>query len=190
MMKKLLVLMLVLGMASMANAVLQISVHNNPPGGETWDPMNPQDSLITIGPSGTLMLDIWTTTPIYLGEGEGYFLLGVATADGTLTGGVSKYPTDNEVVYYSGMGTAYLPAGEAGDLVGIATFRGAGNPITGIIVDEILFHCEKAGDGAINLYSTDWVTPTLIDSVIIHQIPEPATICLLGLGGLLLRRRK
>jgi hypothetical protein len=190
MMKKLLIFVLVLGMASMASAVLQISVHNVPPGGETWDPMNPADSEITIGPSQWLMIDIWTTTPIYLGHGEGYFLLGIATTKGTLTGGVSKYPTDNEVVYYSGMGTDYLPAGEAGDLVGIATFRGAGNPITGIIVDEILFHCEKAGDGAINLYSTDWVTPTLIDSVIIHQIPEPATICLLGLGGLLLRRRK
>jgi hypothetical protein len=28
------------------------------------------------------------------------------------------------------------------------------------------------------------------DTIIVHQIPEPTTMLLLGLGGLLLRRRK
>ena len=31
---------------------------------------------------------------------------------------------------------------------------------------------------------------TIVDSLIIHQIPEPATLLLLGLGGLLLRKKK
>jgi len=30
----------------------------------------------------------------------------------------------------------------------------------------------------------------VMDSQIIHQIPEPITLALLGLGGLFLRRRK
>lgn len=187
-MKKLLVLMLVLGLASFASAALQLSVHTNPPGGETWDPMNPEDSEITISPSQTLLIDIWTDSPIYSGVGEGYFLLGVSVTKGVLSGGESLYPDD--VQYYSGLGTDYLPAGEAGDLVAIGTFRTSASPITGTIVNTILFHCESEFDGVINLYETDWVTPTLIDSVVIHQIPEPATIALLGLGGLLLRRRK
>jgi hypothetical protein len=33
-------------------------------------------------------------------------------------------------------------------------------------------------------------TGVIEDTLTIHQIPEPTTIALLGLGGLLLRRRK
>jgi hypothetical protein len=191
MMKKLvLMLILVLGMASLANAQLQISVHNNPPGGETWDPMNPADSEITIAPSQYLMIDIWTTTEIYSGAGEGYFLLGIVPTKGTLTGGVSLWPTETGVVYYSGYGTSYLPTGEVGDLATVGTFLPQGGGITGTVFDQIIFHCEGPGDAVLHLYSTDWVTPTLIDSVVIHQVPEPTTIALLGFGGLLLRRRK
>jgi hypothetical protein len=133
------------------------------------------------------MLDIWTTTEISSGVGEGYFLLGVLPAKGTLTGGVSLWPLETGVQYYSGLGTSYLPVGEVGDLITVATFT----PITGVVFDQIMFHCESLGDAVINLYSTDWTTPTLIDSVVIHQVvPEPVTIALLGLGGLFLRRRK
>ena len=182
-MKKLLVLMLVFGMASLANAELQISV-----GGD----LNPADSEIWAAPSQMLNLGVWTTTPIYSGVGEGYFLLGVNPLHGSLSGGVSKYPTDNEVVYYSGMGTGFLPPEEVGDLGGIATFRSASNPITGIIVDSIIFHCERLGDAVVHLYEVpeDFSTTTLVDTVIIHQVPEPMTMALLGLGGLFLRRRK
>ena len=49
-------------------------------------------------------------------------------------------------------------------------------------------HCEGIGDVIIEAY--DWRTEELVDTLIIHQIPEPATIALLGLGGLLLRRKK
>lgn len=186
-MKKLCVLMLVLGLASLANAQLQISVHNNPAGGENWDPMNPEASQITLLPGQTLLLDIWTTTDIYSGVGEGYFVLGVLPSSGTLAGGNSLYPDDAQ--YYSGLGNDYLPNGEQGDLLAIGTFRTETSPITGTLVNQILFTCAGVGDAVINLYETDWTTPTLLDSVTIHQIPEPMTITLLGLGGLLLRRR-
>jgi hypothetical protein len=40
-----------------------------------------------------------------------------------------------------------------------------------------------------------WATPDgafweLADTVVIHQIPEPVTMALLGLGGVLLSRRR
>jgi hypothetical protein len=55
MMKKLLVLMLVLGMTSMANAVLQISVNGD---------KNPTDSEYTINQGGELILGVWTDATI------------------------------------------------------------------------------------------------------------------------------
>jgi hypothetical protein len=36
----------------------------------------------------------------------------------------------------------------------------------------------------------DYGYANVIDIVTIHQVPEPASMLLLGLGGLLLRRRK
>ena len=54
-MKKLLVICLVLGMASVAGATLQISVNGNP---------EPIDSEITIFPSDEIVLDVWTDSDI------------------------------------------------------------------------------------------------------------------------------
>jgi len=197
-MKKFLVLMLVLGMASLASAAptsLQISVHYDPPGGEPWDPDNPLESEIWLLVSETIILDIWTTTEIYTQCGlEGYFVLGVDPAYGTLSGGITVEPWNAETsiaLYGDGSGDTYLPPPEQGILGAISTFLPQGSGVTGTVFNGIEFHCEAEGDAVINLYVTDWTTPTLIDSVIIHQgIPEPMTIALLGLGGLFLRRRR
>ena len=187
-MKKLLIFMLVLGMASLVNALptsLQISVNGVD---------EPVDSDIWLLPTETIELDIWTTAEIYSEGGlEGYFALGVDPAYGTLTGGVSLYPSEAGTVYYSGSGGSYLPSPEAGDFGTIGSMQPSGSGMTGVIFDSIIFHCEAAGDAIINLYTVDFAaTPvySLIDSVIIHQIPEPMTVLLLGLGGLFLRRRK
>jgi hypothetical protein len=56
--------------------------------------------------------------------------------------------------------------------------------------DHVLVLVLAVGEGTtkLNLYESDGVT--LLDQRAIAVIPEPATIALLGLGGLLLRRRK
>jgi hypothetical protein len=87
-----------------------------------------------------------------------------------------------------------IPEGENGIWGLISLLATSGSAPAGIYFDDILFHCEAQGDVVVKLYTVDpyFIAATLVDSVIIHQvpIPEPMTVALLGLGGLFLRRRK
>ena len=178
-MKKLLILVMVLGVASMANATLQISVAGD---------QNPVDSEITVLPSEETTLDIWTDADIVQGVGEGYYFLTADPLKATVSGGVSLWAGD--VIHYGTGASAYV-AGE-GPWGGIALVNASLIPAGSTLVDEILFHCESEEDAVVDLYfTTDFATFNLVDSVTIHQmIPEPMTMALLGLGGLFLRRRK
>ena len=69
------------------------------------------------------------------------------------------------------------------------TYLGTGiaNPLA-----TIDFHSDVPGDITLNLYfynNTDWIGYNCV-GMTIHEIPEPITLVFLGLGGLLLRRRK
>jgi hypothetical protein len=197
MMKKFLIFMLVLGMASVATATLQISVDGE---------YEPHDSTIYLDPTGVLapatcILDIWNDANIVpSGAGEGNWLLMCDTALGTITNGVAVAYGDVTLMgplSASESGVTGMPEGYDGEygailLVGVTTVI----PVGTKLFDEILFTCMGQGDVLITLeritdggeYPAD--PAVLYDSVTIHQIPEPATIALLGLGGLLLRRRK
>jgi hypothetical protein len=183
MMKKLLIFMLVLGMASLASAMtLNISV-----GGV----IDPPESTIVLIQSQTIMLDIHSSGFV---PGEDVYIGLVADiAQGTMAGGVCEIPPapdlSSVIGKFSELG--WMPLGETMDGIygGIFSMNAAG---AGLYFDEITFHCEAPGDAVVKLFtSPDNEVWTLVDAVIIHQlIPEPATIALLGLGGLLLRRRK
>jgi len=198
MMKKLLVLMMVLGMASMASATLQLSVNGD---------LDPVDSEYTIAPSEELILDIWTNAPIANLTGT-YYILAANTALAHINNmsGVAVIiapdtVADSGMTILSGLspvadlgwGLGYLPVGIDG--VGGGAFDSdttAATPAGSTLFDLFNFHCLAPGDVMLQL----WESPnaenqwTLSDSVIIHQIPEPITMALLGLGGLFLRRRK
>ena len=178
--------MLVLGMASLAGATLQISVNGD---------QDPVDSQITLdAPSGTAILDVWTATDIGMFELCTYALI-IAEGDGSIDAA-------NADVLYGNILAAEIPTDFF--LIGpglAATYLGgyAGNPVAGAtLLDGILFHCEGVGDVTIELWSLKetavasgiYEADALMDSVLIHQIPEPMTLALLGLGGLFLRRRK
>jgi hypothetical protein len=188
MMKKLLVLALVLSMATMASAALQISVGGTQTATEV---------TITDVPSGTLSLGIWTDSPIAVLDGFNGLL--VATQLGSidyLSGSVVKvdsgtsFERNGNAHYALGDSSALLPASEEG--LGFYAFM-FDNAATANqdILGSIAFHCEGAGDVTLKLYTVndDYTAITLVDSVIIHQVPEPMTMTLLGLGGLFLRRR-
>ena len=195
-MKKLLVLVLVLGMASMASAALQISVNGNP---------EPIDSEIILEPSDTVMLDVWTDSMIYAGaQGEGDWFLMCDNNLGTISGGAA-----NAAIQATGNVLAIYDGKEAGAWVIESPFDGVGGGVVAlgapmmagdVLYDQILFHCEKLGDTVISLVSGVAIVPDVgdpyvevtgvWDEVVIHQIPEPMTMSLLGLGGLALLRRR
>ena len=176
-MKKLLVLMLVLGMASMATAGLQISVMGNP---------DPVDTEYTLLPSEELMLDIHAVD-----EASEYYMLVVDNAQGSIAGGVILLgDVSGDLSYLLPYLTPYVPIDNVNGIAGfIGTSTGLG--VDGIAVDQILFHCEGPDDALVMLYtSEDSAQWGLADTVLIHQIPEPMTMALLCLGGLFMRRRK
>jgi hypothetical protein len=188
MMKKLLVLLLVFAMSSVAGAALQISV-----GGD----LNPMDSEIYLTPSETIMLDIWSTIPIASGgEGEGMWALTAQTTDASISGGLAAIAHADWTLIIAddaiGAGVTDLPPGENGVMGGIFTF-GSDIPADTAIFDEIIFHCEwMPNDVTVTLWELDAFQQVvgIWDTVVIHQVPEPMTIALLGLGGLFLLRRR
>ena len=176
-MRKLLILAVVLGMASMANAGLSLVVGGVESGAEIT--LNATDS-IWIGiydDTGSTQFDAVVT----IAEES----LGVPEAGGSWTGGNNVYsPPAIPGAYNSPWGPT--PYGNVWYLVGSA-------PITNMpgigLQSDYEFHCDIPGDDVvINLLASDLVT--VLDTLTIHQIPEPITIALLGLGGLFLRRRK
>ena len=180
-MKNLLIVFTVLTMASAANAALFLSVDGV---------QDPPDTAITLLPSETAVIDIWGVD-----HAPGVFYLGIKAGDmGTLS-------IDNAVIVYAGNKTGIVFENDPD----IAGFLEIDNPyvlvtltdvtpeplqLDGLLVDLIDFHCTSGvpeNDVSLLLFDGDG---NLMDSQVIHQIPEPITFALLGLGGLFLRRRK
>jgi hypothetical protein len=197
MMKKFLIFMTVLAMASAASARLQISVHTNPPGNETWDPLNPADSEICVNVSETLELGIYSTG----NEPDSFWALIAPIGLGTITGGAVHIPPapDASMVLdppsLAEQGLAEFFPGQEGIVGTVGSFGSQPPYPDGVYFDQIIYHQEGIGDAQIllveiNPYFWTW-DGVIFDSVIIHEVPEPATALLLGFGGLaLLRNRK
>ena len=178
-MRKLLILMLVLGMASMANAALSLLVGGADPG-----------PGITLDQSDTIWIGVDNVSP----TGQGMFDVFVIVAEdggGPEAGG----SWTSASVLYTPPGVPAISASYFGYMTGFGdtwylvnsspTTHVAGAGLTG----EFEFHCDLLlDDVVVNL--VDAGTFQVLDSLAITQIPEPMTMALLGFGALLLRRRK
>lgn len=172
-MKKLLILMLVLGLASTANATLTLVSS----AGDTLDPLD-----IT-------MIGIYNDTEA---AGQGLLtFLAIPNADpGSWTGTASIYVPPA----LAGGSNTYYGVVDPGTGIGVVDLWESNLSVASVdpfgigVLADYEFKCVDVGDVVITMYADDLVTP--IDSITIHQVPEPMTIALLGLGGLLLRRRR
>jgi len=175
-MKKLIVLTVILGLSTVANAGL---VATNPvaTGNVTWDVIG--DQLVGYNPTGTADAQGYA---VWKGDGNVTVTpLGVVDQTGSYTDSL----VPNTPPYNAGGMASVLDMGPAwGANCGQAT--GGYLPIAG---DWYVFDLSlvPGTTGLIDLFNLEeGMTPVGT----LEVVPEPATIALLGLGGLLLRRRK
>ena len=194
-MKKLLVLMLVLATASMASAyTVKISVDGV---------VDPEDTTIELAPSQHAKIDVHVTNNAnWPSGGLGIYLLiqgpGSIVADSNQLIANPQYRWEQSTADnmtrpdpYDNLKGILESLGYAGIVDIVDGWIGdSSDPFTiplGKVIDDMDFHCDAVGEVTLVLIDT---SGNFLDSQVIHQIPEPLTVALLGLGGLFLRRRK
>ena len=172
-MKKLLILMLVLGMASAANATLSLELVGSPlvDGAVTWDVSGMQ----IIGTGSGVTAGKWEGS---LGPPTGSAILACACTD-------------------AGCGYGYTVASGFASCTIIAnTFVGSSQTIgEKVQMAGAWFVIDISGmslndTSSLDAYNASNGWDPKIGTLTIKAVPEPMTIALLGLGGLFLRRRK
>jgi len=169
-MRHILVVILVLSIPVCANAAM-------------WITVNGATDTINLIPNGTASVALWGdgTSP------QGSYVLGILEGEPGSLDGSSMYP-----VYPPGIipppGPPELPPGYKSWIpITFLDMEPPIDPLMGQLVSGITFLCEGPGDVTIRLLDSDM---NLLSTQSVHQIPEPMTIALLGLGAMMLRRRK
>ena len=162
--KKLLIFMLVLGMASAAYAALSLSVSQ------------PSSASLNVEVTGTIDAGLY----IVLSSDNGLSSFAVGSEAPDYAGYTG--PTSD----LAGEGLWTEPAGFSGEYWVMAASDASVFPITG----QFLTATGGSIGDQVNVQAFDETVGFLGDFGTITLIPEPATMLLLGLGGLFLRRRK
>jgi hypothetical protein len=182
MMKRLLILMLVLGISSLAGATLTLQVAPDVAG------------------SPGAFSDLGLTYTVSVSD---YIWIGVySDLTGTTTGASGKYSGTIDIKTNDGINGSWT--GAYGIAAPPVTITGASASVDSVLATFsntaadtqicgpglgfwFRYHCDGVGTEFIKLKDAG----SKVDEVTIHQeVPEPLTLALLGLGGLFLRRRK
>jgi hypothetical protein len=185
---------IVLSLAAVANAGLLISVEGQ---------VGPSNGTVTLMPNDTATISIvaageQSPSNLYLFVTDGSF--------GTLSGGGVVWPdfssTAGEMTLNEGADDQYVIAvrqyswPDATQTYYISLIGNTDSLVmNGTVVDGITYRAEIAGDATIILGNgvydgQGYPMAAVLDTVVIHQVPEPMTIVLLGIGGLFLRHRR
>jgi len=181
-MKKVLVVALVLAVASLANATYTIQVNNT---------VVPAQGIAIVGNTATLQ--------IYSTAGDAFvgpFALLVNNTNATLTGGVLGAASDTSFATIDGplAGSAYAPFAPAGmnGVLGVSNAIALTSPGGKMFDSFNLTVLTGKFPVTVSLFSYDQDSGAFSASPVATALvtPEPMTMTLLGLGGLLFARKK
>lgn len=181
-MRKILVLTVLLGLVVSANAALTVVVTppDQPMGWASYE-----NSKLWIDPSDELLIGFADDTigvPANVQVGE-VFYLGIANGPGVID---MSGATGLSGVSVAAVNDGGVLAANLGLQDSILMVEVVDQPIGSMLTIGMLFHCDGPGDVTFYAYDQNYL---VVDTQVIHQTPEPATMVLLALGGLMLRRK-
>ncbi len=192
-MKKFLLLMLVLGLATTAQAGLVFTVNGEPQPEEVW-----------LVPSEIIELDLEVDPVQKIFAFTIDYVLSNAQAEFITDGATNpQYPDLTDIEFPMEFELLSEVSTDEPQLVQITGSQLFGDPIPGpgVIMKELYIHCLDATDvilqiisRGVELYDLDDNKIFIPDGTVMHTLtihqPEPMTVALLGLGGLFVLRRK